>query len=58
MLAGKINLHQIIFLAKANELDERIPFISKLKKYAALLSHPEINTYKTEEFRNAEIKLI
>jgi hypothetical protein len=39
-------------------LDEKIPFISKLKRYASMTNHPEINTYKTEEFKNAEFRLI
>jgi hypothetical protein len=40
--------------AKAGELDERIPFISKLKKYASMTTHPEISSYKTSEFKVAE----
>lgn len=31
--------------AKAQELDERVPFISKLKKYASMINHPEIGQF-------------
>jgi hypothetical protein len=34
--------------AKSNEIDERIPFISKLKRYASLTAHPEVNLCSTE----------
>lgn len=38
----------VMLAAKSSELDERIPFISKLKRYSNL-------TYKTEEFARAEM---
>jgi hypothetical protein len=44
--------------AKSSEIDERIPFISKLKKYASMTNHPEINYLQTEQFRKAERTLI
>lgn len=44
--------------AKASELDERIPFISKLKRYASMTNHPEINSYRPDEFKTAERVII
>ncbi|CAD8083518.1 unnamed protein product [Paramecium primaurelia] len=48
----------LMLAAKAQELDERIPFISKLKRYSSMTSHPEINNFTTQEFCNAEKTLI
>ncbi|CAD8082288.1 unnamed protein product [Paramecium primaurelia] len=48
----------LMLAAKAQELDERIPFISKLKRYTSMTSHPEINNFTTQEFCNAEKALI
>ncbi|CAD8115801.1 unnamed protein product [Paramecium sonneborni] len=48
----------LMLAAKAQELDERIPFISKLKRYSSLTPHPEINNFTTQEFCNAEKALI
>ncbi|CAD8166498.1 unnamed protein product [Paramecium pentaurelia] len=48
----------LMLAAKAQELDERIPFISKLKRYSSMTSHPEINNFTTQEFCNAEKALI
>ena len=56
MLAGTPEI--FLFSAKSSELDEKIPFISKMKRYASMTNHPEINAYKTEEFKNAEFRLI
>lgn len=64
--SNKINDNQIylyaatslMLAAKAQELDERVPFISKLKRYASMTSHPEINNYSTHEFKTAERILI
>lgn len=44
-------LKNTIFKAKSIELDEKIPFISKLKRYSNL-------TNKTEEFSKAETAFI
>ncbi|CAD8202871.1 unnamed protein product [Paramecium octaurelia] len=63
---GNVNENQIflyaaaalMLAAKAQELDERIPFISKLKRYSSMTSHPEINNFTTQEFCNAEKALI
>lgn len=43
--------------AKVGETDENIPIISKIKKVVSL-SNPEILSYKTLDFRLAEIKLL
>ncbi|CAD8112682.1 unnamed protein product [Paramecium sonneborni] len=48
----------LMLAAKAQELDEKIPFISKLKRYSSLTPHPEINNFTTQEFCNAEKALI
>ncbi|CAD8117297.1 unnamed protein product [Paramecium sonneborni] len=48
----------LMLAAKAQEIDEKIPFISKLKRYSSMTSHPEINNYTTQEFRNAEKSII
>ncbi|CAD8169506.1 unnamed protein product [Paramecium pentaurelia] len=48
----------LMLAAKAQELDEKIPFISKLKRYSSMTSHPEINNYTTQDFRNAEKTII
>ncbi|CAD8194653.1 unnamed protein product [Paramecium octaurelia] len=48
----------LMLAAKAQELDEKIPFISKLKRYSSMTSHPEINNYTTQDFRNAEKSII
>ncbi|CAD8190700.1 unnamed protein product [Paramecium pentaurelia] len=48
----------LMLAAKAQELDEKIPFISKLKRYSSMTSHPEVNNYTTQEFRNAEKAII
>jgi hypothetical protein len=42
------------FIAKSIELDEKIPFISKLKRYASMSAHPEVYSFRTEEFKQAE----
>ncbi|CAK57483.1 unnamed protein product (macronuclear) [Paramecium tetraurelia] len=63
---GNVNENQVflyaaaalMLAAKAQELDERIPFISKLKRYSSMTSHPEINNFTTQEFCNAEKALI
>lgn len=44
--------------AKTIELDERIPFISKLKRYAAMTTYPDIRNFGTSDFRRAECKII
>ncbi|KAM3142663.1 hypothetical protein pb186bvf_005322 [Paramecium bursaria] len=48
----------LMLAAKAQELDERIPFISKLKRYTSMTSHPEINSFKNEDFKAAERSII
>ncbi|CAK83860.1 unnamed protein product (macronuclear) [Paramecium tetraurelia] len=48
----------LMLAAKAQELDEKIPFISKLKRYSSMTSHPEVNNYTTQEFRNAEKAIV
>jgi len=35
----------LMLAAKSCEVDSKIPFISKLKKYAAMTTHPEMNYY-------------
>jgi hypothetical protein len=52
MLAGNIVI--LIVKAKSIELDERVPFISKLKKYSSMTMHPEVNSFRPEEFKSAE----
>ncbi|CAD8208003.1 unnamed protein product [Paramecium pentaurelia] len=48
----------LMLAAKAQELDERVPFISKLKKYASMINHPEISQFNTQDFKYAERLLI
>ncbi|CAD8208333.1 unnamed protein product [Paramecium pentaurelia] len=48
----------LMLAAKAQELDERVPFISKLKRYASMTNHPEINQYSIQEYKFAERSLI
>ncbi|CAD8123798.1 unnamed protein product [Paramecium sonneborni] len=48
----------LMLAAKAQELDERVPFISKLKRYASMTNHPEINQYSIQEYKYAERCLI
>jgi len=48
----------LMLAAKSNEIDEKIPFISKLKRYAAMSTKPELNYYNTDSFRRAERHLI
>ncbi|CAD8210583.1 unnamed protein product [Paramecium octaurelia] len=48
----------LMLAAKAQELDERVPFISKLKRYASMTNHPEISQYSTREYKFAERSLI
>ncbi|CAD8104805.1 unnamed protein product [Paramecium primaurelia] len=48
----------LMLAAKAQELDERVPFISKLKRYASMTNHPEINQYSIREYKYAERSLI
>ena len=48
----------LMLAAKAQELDERIPFISKLKRYTSMTSHAEINSFKNEDFKAAERSII
>ena len=38
----------LMLAAKSNEIDERIPFISKLKRYASMTNHPEVNYYSVD----------
>ena len=52
MLAGKLYPRFVnILLAKAIELDERIPFISKLRKNSSL-------TYRSSDIKKAERHII
>ncbi|CAD8205001.1 unnamed protein product [Paramecium pentaurelia] len=48
----------LMLAAKAQELDERVPFISKLKRYASITNHPEISQFTTQDFKSAERQLI
>ncbi|CAD8112257.1 unnamed protein product [Paramecium sonneborni] len=48
----------LMLAAKAQELDERVPFISKLKRYASMTNHPEISQFSTQDFKSAERSLI
>ncbi|CAD8194273.1 unnamed protein product [Paramecium octaurelia] len=48
----------LMLAAKAQELDERVPFISKLKRYASMTNHPEISQFSTQDFKSAEKQLI
>jgi hypothetical protein len=48
----------LMLAAKSSELDEKIPFISKLKRYASMTSNPDIKNYGTSDFRNAECRII
>ncbi|CAD8207174.1 unnamed protein product [Paramecium octaurelia] len=48
----------LMLAAKAQELDERVPFISKLKRYASLTNHPEINQFSIQDFKSAERLII